>query len=155
MALSDVPLPARQIGFLGLIPFAAAPLGAFLLPDPERFQAAQAGLFYGAVILTFLGAAHWGLALAGYGAQGSAEGAMTRQRAWLSVAPCLVAWLALLMVPTVALATLIAAFAVTYIAERRGVEAGALPAWYMSLRLPLTLGALASLGALLVFSLTL
>ncbi len=151
MALSDVPPPARQIGFLGLIPFAAAPLGAFLLPEPERFLAAQAGLCYGAVILTFLGAAHWGLALAGYGAEGSPERAMTHQRAWLSVVPCLVAWIALLMVPTVGLLTLIAAFLATYAVERRGVEAGVVPAWYLSLRLPLTLGAVASLALLALF----
>lgn len=151
MSLNDVPLPARQIGFTGLIPFAAAPLGAYLLPDPERFQAAQAGVAYAAVILSFLGAAHWGLALAGYGAQGAKTG-MTPQRAWLSVLPCLVAWVALLMVPQVAVLTLMAGFLITYIVEKRGAEAGLLPAWYMSLRLPLTLGALASLAALAAFA---
>ncbi len=151
MSLNQVPLPARQIGFAGLIPFAAAPLGAFLLPDPERFLAAQAGVAYAAVILSFLGAAHWGLALAGYGAEGEKAG-MTQQRAWLSVLPCLVAWIALLMVPQVAVLTLIGGFLVTYFVEQRGVGAGVVPAWYMSLRLPLTAGAVLSLGALAIFA---
>ena len=151
MPLSEVPLPARQIGFAGLIPFVAAPLGAFLLPDPERFQAAQAGVTYAAVILSFLGAAHWGLALAGYGAGDGKQG-MTAQRAWLSVLPCLVAWIALMMVPTVAILTLIAGFAVTFVVERRGEAAGLVPPWYMALRLPLTLGAILSLCALAFFA---
>ncbi len=151
MSLNQVPLPARQIGFAGLIPFAAAPLGAFFLPDPLRFQAAQAGVTYAAVILSFLGAAHWGLALAGYGADGERQG-MTQQRAWLSVLPCLVAWVALMMVPQVAVLTLMGGFLVTYLVERRGAGAGLVPAWYMSLRLPLTAGALISLAALAAFA---
>ena len=60
--------------------------------------------------------------------------------------------IALLMVPQVAVLTLIGGFLITYAVEKRAVEAGLLPAWYMSLRLPLTLGALASLLALAAFA---
>ena len=54
----------RWLGYGGLIPFIALALGAWLSADLATRQAlVQANAFYGAVILSFLGAIHWGLLL--------------------------------------------------------------------------------------------
>ena len=64
------PLPpaATALGYAGLVPFAAGALGIVLLGDELRVFAARALVAYGAVILSFVGAVHWGLFLAGCGA---------------------------------------------------------------------------------------
>ena len=53
---------ATALGIAGLIPFAAGAALALLSDDAAAARAAL--LAYGAVILSFLGAVHWGLALA-------------------------------------------------------------------------------------------
>jgi Protein of unknown function (DUF3429) len=52
---------------------------------------------YGAIILSFLGALHWGMEFAGYG------GSQGYPRLWLGVAPLLVAWPTLALEPSMAL----------------------------------------------------
>jgi glutaredoxin len=51
----------RGLGYGGVLPFAAGLLAVALLSDPASRQwAGQLTLAYGAVILAFLGAVHWG-----------------------------------------------------------------------------------------------
>ena len=52
---------------------------------------------YGAVMLSFLGALHWGMEFGGYG------GSQGYPRLWLGVAPLLVAWPTLALEPNMAL----------------------------------------------------
>ena len=57
---------AEALGYAGLLPFLLALLGVGLAPDiGQRDFAQRLAIGYGAAILSFLGAVHWGLALAG------------------------------------------------------------------------------------------
>ncbi|KAG0630444.1 hypothetical protein M758_1G178300 [Ceratodon purpureus] len=68
-----VPFPALVLGVAGLIPFVAlAPPFAQMIPLPDFMAVghANAQAAYGASIVSFLGAIHWGLAMADYAAPG-------------------------------------------------------------------------------------
>lgn len=62
--LTQVPVVPRLLGLSGLIPFAAAAAGAWLLPRWDALLIAGVGLLYGAVILSFLGGVRWGASMA-------------------------------------------------------------------------------------------
>lgn len=141
-----VPRPAAWLGAAGVIPFAAGALGAWSLPAPWDLWALQAQVFYGACILSFMGAVHWGLAMADYGAPPGPSW----QRLGGSVVPALLAWGALLLTPVLGLAVLILTFAGLFMADLRAAKAGLAPAWYPRLRKPLTLLVILSLGASLI-----
>ncbi|MCA1804908.1 MAG: DUF3429 family protein [Xanthomonadaceae bacterium] len=83
----------QALGYAGLLPFAAGVLMLLLpgLPLPEGFGVDWL-LAYGAVIATFLGAVHWGAALAGRYGAGEAGGAAV----W-AVIPSILAWVTLLL----------------------------------------------------------
>jgi hypothetical protein len=131
LAIGRVPAPARILGFSGLIPFWAAALAPFVLPDAAGFfLAVQTG--YAAVILAFMGAVHWGLQMA----SGRADTAWERYGG--SVVPPLLGWVALLLPPLPGLLLFAASFAGLYAFDLREVRAGRAPDWYPALRLPLT-----------------
>ena len=131
-----IPPAARWLGFAGLLPFGAAALAALLPRMPLHGLALTALLAYGAVILSFLGGVRWGLAMAA-----ATPGALPAQLG-LSVLPSLLGWAALLLPPAAGLVLLAAGFLAMLLADRREALA---PAWYKRLRLPLSLGAMASL----------
>jgi len=137
---APVPRPAAVYGGTGLIPFAACAALVWVLPPGWANFALNALLGYGAVILSFLGAAHWGLALAGSAAPGWG-------RLGWSVTPALVAWVSLLLVPLIGLGVQIVAFVAAFFADIRAVRAGIAPAWYPRLRKPLTVIVVACLAA--------
>ncbi len=139
VTLADVPMPARVLGFAGLIPFLAAGLAVWFTPLVWKLLALDIQLAYGAVILSFMGAVHWGLAMAG----GSA--AMTYQRLGWSVLPALLGWVGLLLNPAFGLVLMAAGFAGVYLGDLRSIAAGNTPAWYRALRKPLTVIVIASL----------
>jgi hypothetical protein len=88
----NLPPLARQLGYAGLIPFGMCALALWLADASYKPMLHQALVAYAAVILTFVGAFHWGLALARH-----ADGRdMPVAWAW-SVVPALVAWAALLL----------------------------------------------------------
>ena len=62
-----------------------------------------------------------------------------------SVTPCLLAWPAVTMPSGPGSFALASVLGVTYVMDRQFASRGLLPAWYMSLRVPLTLGAVAGL----------
>ena len=64
-----------------------------------------------------------------------------------SVVPSLMAWPALLLVPMEAAVLLVAGFVLHYIQDRRLARHAELPAWYLPLRLQLTVVACLSLIA--------
>jgi hypothetical protein len=90
---------AQTLGHLGLLPFFALALLAWLpagaaVANLDAARLAQLALVaYAATILSFLGAVHWGLALA---AGGIAPARRRQALAW-GVVPSLLGWLALLM----------------------------------------------------------
>jgi len=94
----------------------------------------QALLAYGAVILSFVGALHWGLAMSVphlHGGEGSRLFAG-------SVVPALLAWVALLLPPALAVAILVVGLWGHYAQDRRLARRVRLPDWYLPLRLALT-----------------
>ncbi len=135
--MQTLPTPARLLGPAGLIPFAGLAL-ASLLGWPGAVPALIA---YGATILAFLGAVHWGLALGAPEAERGADLA----RLGLGVVPALLGWVALLLPPSLALGLLALAILGTAAVESLGARAGLVPAIYLRLRWMLSIGAAASL----------
>jgi hypothetical protein len=136
----------------GLIPFILCGLAAVSLDDTVAPQMASALLNYGAVVLAFIGAVHWGFVLVGVPAGASAKSA--RIRLLLGVVPSLVGWAALLipmvLSPEAGLALLIVGFIGTPIVEQHGCNRGLVPPAYMWLRWVITVVVVAILVTVLV-----
>ncbi|MGF1628971.1 MAG: DUF3429 domain-containing protein [Kiloniellaceae bacterium] len=140
VSLGDVPRPALILGFAGLLPFAACAAGAWATGEPAYFLLVNMQMAYGAVVLSFLGAVHWGLALA-------QEAAGNWRRLGPSVLPALAGWIALMIPSPLGLLLLALGFVGMFFADRAAVTANRAPAWYAALRKPLTLLVLLSLAA--------
>ncbi len=136
VAAETVPRTVAWLGYGGLVPFASlalATVGAdFLGADLHRWNAAL--LAYGAAILSFVGALHWGFAMT---LRGLTDGQRTAAFVW-SVVPALMAWVALLAAPRVAVVLLLVGFLTHYWRDHRLASAAELPAWYLPMRLRLT-----------------
>ncbi|RDE49742.1 MAG: DUF3429 domain-containing protein [Candidatus Accumulibacter meliphilus] len=139
---NPIPRSAALLGYGGLLPFLLlAPASLF---DPHHAMIwSDALLAYGAVILTFVGALHWGFAMALTDLSASRR---TRCFAW-SVAPALLAWSALLFSPVLASVLLVSGFLTHYWQDRFLVAASHLPTWYLPLRFRLTVVACLCLTA--------
>ncbi|MCU0983918.1 MAG: DUF3429 domain-containing protein [Acetobacteraceae bacterium] len=138
---SRLPYPALWLGLGGLIPFAAC-TAVTLGGGPFSGLAEDALLAYGAVILAFLGAVHWGLALAV-----PADAAASRTRLLLGVVPSLIGWVALISPNWIGFGVLVAGFLATWAAEEAAARAGRLGSAYLWLRRGLTLAVVAMLSA--------
>ena len=138
-----LPRGASALGYGGLVPFVAAVLGIALLEGESRAFAARALLAYGAVILSFLGAVHWGLLLA-------RSLPDVPIRLFAGVVPSLAGWIALLLPERHGLALLVVAFGAFWLYEHRMLGTRLLPEPYLGLRRNLTLGvcSLLTLGLL-------
>jgi hypothetical protein len=130
--------PAFVLGCGGLIPFIGLGLAAVLSPT---YGSAAAGLQkdYAAVILAFLGALHWGATLSG------GQTAHIASRVWISliwgVLPALWAWFVTGLPSTQAMVALIAGLALALAVDLATRHWYRWPAWYVPLRLMLTVGA--------------
>lgn len=139
------PTVVAWLGYGGLIPFVA--LAAASALDPAHAATWLLGLLgYGAVILSFVGALHWGFAMTHPQLQAAPEQALY---IW-SVVPSLLGWVALLMVPKAAAMLLMAGLLAHYRQDLRLSRVIALPGWYLPLRLRLT--AVACVCLALVFA---
>lgn len=130
------------LGLLGLLPFAGCALAALAVAGWQ----AEAMVWlrgYGAVILSFLGAVHWGFALRAP----DAEAPSAPARLVGGVLPSLVAWLALLLPLKPGLWLLAGGVLAVAAAEQWGALRGLVPGNYMALRWVLSLGAAACLLA--------
>lgn len=151
-----LPPLALLLGLGGLVPFLACGLGSVTAGGAVPADRALLALIeYAAIILSFLGAVHWGLALAepraaegvagrdGAGRGGAGRGGAERARLALGVLPALIGWAALRVsvaaAPAIALALLIAGFLATTAVEARAAGDGLVPAGYMRMRWGLTL----------------
>lgn len=121
----------QWLGYAGLIPFVAALLGFVFSDDARQAYFANQFIAYGAVVLSFVGAVHWGVALGG--------GRMPVMRMSISILPALLAWAALLLPAASGAWLLLTGFAAVRAWEWSPVVAGTLPAWYRHLRTRLTL----------------
>ncbi|MCS6891044.1 MAG: DUF3429 domain-containing protein [Rhodovarius sp.] len=136
-----LPPLAWPLGLLGLIPFLAGAGALAIGMGWAGFPLAA----YGATILSFLGAVHWGLALA------EPERA-ARERLGFGVVPSLWAWLALLLPVPLALPVLAAGILATAGAETLAAQRGLLPGAYLRLRWVLSVVAAAALFAGAMFA---
>ena len=133
----DTPEMAVWLGYGGLVPFAicaaAAHGGTPTLAAYGLIGAAN----YGAVILSFVGAIHWGLAMQD-----------DRHVYWFSwsVTPALLAWAAVSVLDVrLSMLALVSAFTLAWSVDRQAFQRDLLPAWYMRLRHILTAGAVVGL----------
>jgi len=147
-----VPGPAIRMGLAGGIPYIGTSL-ATLYYSNELTRAASGAapgidvesttqllqqiqhvqVTYGAVLLGFLGAIHWGMEFAKYG------GEQGYKRLVLGVAPALYAWPTLAFAPEVALAAQWAGFTALWYADSKATSAGWTPKWYSQYRFYLSI----------------
>ncbi|KAI9888279.1 MAG: hypothetical protein M1814_000769 [Vezdaea aestivalis] len=161
--LSSVPREAYLIGLAGVLPYLATSASTFYLAWDINYaflhgqgfllsgemaekllhliEPIQVG--YGAVIISFLGAIHWGLEFAGYGGK---QG--YRRYAYGVVAPA-VAWPTIFFPVEYALITQFLAFTILYSTDAGATKKGWAPHWYGMYRFVLTF----VVGASIVLSL--
>ncbi|KAJ5679342.1 hypothetical protein N7462_007586 [Penicillium macrosclerotiorum] len=163
-SLEQVPKEALYLGMAGVIPYLATSLETvYLSYEINRAAVAGDGLIfsgqsaelmlhmlepiqvgYGAVILSFLGAVHWGLEWAGYGGKFG-----YRRYAAGVIAPA-VAWPTLMLPTEYALISQFLAFTFLYYNDARAAATGRAPHWYGMYRFVLTFIVGASIVATLI-----
>ena len=141
-ANNKAPPSAAWLGGLGALPFIGLAVAAPYLDSAPRLFVIHALLAYGAVILSFLGGVHWGLAIV---SGSNADHPALRTRLILSVIPSLVAWAALLAPEKTGLLILAAAVAAMLWVDIGATRLGHAPQWYLKLRIPLTCVVVAAL----------
>lgn len=128
-----LPPSAAWLGYGGLVPFLVLAPAALL--DSHHGPVFSEFLYtYAAIILSFVGALHWGFAI------GLPELEPARRRSlflW-SVVPALLAWPAAFLGPQLGSLLLIFGFVLHYRQDCRLVREVSLPRWYLPLRLHLT-----------------
>ena len=130
---------ARWLGQLGLLPFVLGALLVWLGLDPDlHLFVAGALSAYAALILSFLGGIHWGLAMR--------HSAPPPGLLIWGVVPSLLAWLAVLMPPFAGLALQGLMLGVCYAVDRRVYPTQGVAHW---LTLRFRLSAVASLSCFL------
>jgi len=162
--LSHVPKEALYIGGAGLLPYAATSLSTVWLSyDINHAHANGNGIMfspetahqlldfvtpiqigYGAVIISFLGAIHWGMEFAGYG------GSHGYRRYMIGVAAPAIAWPTIFFPYETALITQFLAFNFLYFTDARATVRGWFPEWYSIYRFVLTFIVGASIVASLI-----
>lgn len=133
----------RLLGFAGIAPFYLSLAGVLLWPQSQL--ALVSLVAYGAVILSFLGAVHWGLAM-----KMNDESEASRSYVF-SVVPALIGWLALIAPFQPALIMLAAGFGWVWLREYQNPPVE-MPAWYRQLRGMLTALVLPALVLGAIFS---
>lgn len=87
---------------------------------------------FGAVLLSFLGAIHWGFEFSKYG------GELGNRRYVLGLIPVMCAWPTLMLTPQLALISQWGAYVLTWFVDLKATTAGWAPKWYSSYRFGLT-----------------
>jgi len=126
---------ALRLGYGGLLPFVLGAMLVWLVRADAHPYAVQALSAYAAVIVSFLGGVHWGLALM--------QPSPPLPRLVWAVVPSLLAWPALLMPAQSALVIFGVLLLACYLVDRRVYPEAGLAAW-LTLRFRLT--AVASLS---------
>jgi len=136
---------AEAVGYAGMLPFIAALAGMGLLPDINHRELAQhVAIAWGAVVLSFVGAVHWGLALAG-------RITWNVTRLVGSVLPAVVGAGAVLLNGQRALGLLVVGFGMFWLYEHRRVGSE-LPPDYLRLRRNLSVAVCALLALTMILS---
>lgn len=132
-------MTATIMGFGGVVPFVGCAVLMYSGSPSVSIVALFANAVYAAVILSFVGAIHWGLAMR-----------KDRSPAWYawSVVPALIGWAAIILLDIrVSLLALAIGFTLSWSVDRQAHLRGLIPDWYMRMRHMLTAGATLSLLA--------
>lgn len=132
----------QRLGNAGLAPFVLLAATVWLVDADLQPWAAMAMAGYAALIVSYLGGIHWGLAWK------QPDACADQQRAHLlwGVAPSLLAWPGVLMPPHAGLVWLALALVLCYLVDRRLYPSAGVGAW-LTLRFQLT--AVATLSCLI------
>ena len=128
--MKKAPRPAIVLGWCGVLPFVGL-VGALAFRVGNPDEVSDALRLYGAVILSFMGGVHWGVASL------RSEARMSPYAA--SVLPALWAWLMTFAPAPIGFAGLGFGFAILLAYDLRCVGRRELPHWYGRLRVWLTL----------------
>jgi hypothetical protein len=142
----DIPATQRfawLLGLAGLLPFFSHALFAWLTSPYEVAGVLRSQAHYAAVILTFVGALHWGVTIASPSIVGTPAGS---RMVW-SVLPATYAWIVSLFPVELSIPLLTGGLLVALAVDWRLYRHAPVPDWFFTLRLVLSIGALASLGA--------
>ena len=140
MRQSSMPTAVGMLGYGGLIPFIGLATLANIEPSHGPLYRG-ALLLYGAVILSFVGAIHWGVAM-----MVTDLNDQDRRAAYVwSVIPALMAWMTYILSPITAALVLVLGFLLQYWRDATLARKIAWPVWYLPLRIRLTLVAILSL----------
>ena len=131
-AATSIPAPALLLGAGGLLPFAGGAAAQILTHDPRWLPLLAS---YGAVILSFVGALHWG-----YAVRDVPTGASAWLRYGWSVVPALAGWICLMLPATIAVMALAGALVACLVMDEFFSRGIAMPAWLLPLRRALTAG---------------
>lgn len=127
------PRLAIGLGLAALVPFVSGALGMWVTPEAWRERVLEELLAYAAIVLAFMGAIHWGLAM-----RADERSEQAPVQLGLSVIPPLLGWVALSLPVDFGLPVIFFAFAALHIADMWAVRQGLAPVWYPSLRKPLS-----------------
>ncbi|KZS89959.1 hypothetical protein SISNIDRAFT_458280 [Sistotremastrum niveocremeum HHB9708] len=149
---SQVPQPVMVLGLAGALPYLGTSISSIYLArqagiaasggtpgvDPNLAIAIlndclHIQVTYGAVLLSFLGALHWGLEFAGYG------GRQGYPRLLLGLTPVLIAWPTLALSPPAALLAQWVGFTGLWWADQKTTTAGWAPRWFSQYRFYLSI----------------
>ncbi|MCC7413153.1 MAG: DUF3429 domain-containing protein [Gammaproteobacteria bacterium] len=139
--MRPIPRAPLVLGTGGIVPFAVLAALLWALPAGYAPLALKWLLGYSAVILSFVGALHWGIALV-HPEVGDRERSL--MMSW-SVVPALAGWVALELPPASALTLMAVMFVVQLGADIRLVRRFPVTPWYLRLRGGLTAGVVTSL----------
>ncbi|EST08396.1 Protein of unknown function DUF3429 [Kalmanozyma brasiliensis GHG001] len=158
----EVPRPALLWGSAGIIPYVSTAAASIWLARTEHqvsmgldksmdsetasallLHAQNIQVGFGAVLLSFLGAIHWGFEFSKYG------GRIGNMRYAIGVLPLALGWPTLLLAPQMALIGQWAAFVAAWFIDLRATTAGWVPKWYSTYRFWLTLAVGSSIIATL------
>ena len=140
MRVAEGSAPAVILGIAGLVPFLGLAVLIGLGSESWYGYWLTALSYYGAVILAFVGALHWGYALKRF-----AWGATAWLQYGFSVAPALLAWVSLLLPVWTALRLQAAGLLMCYAFDRVAARVDPVPQWFLRLRALLTVTGAASL----------
>lgn len=131
--MSQIPKTIKIIATLGLLPFFLGAIATFtvsILDFDTKVLFIKISILYAGLILSFLGGCLFGFeTISGKNSN--------KMRLWLSIIPTLWSLIAL-QIPHFSASILALGFLVVYEFDRKSSLAGTVPAWWLSLRLPLT-----------------
>ena len=134
---------AKLLGFAGLIPFIALSVFQLLFPSSPHKEMVMLSLTaYGATIVSFLGAIHWGLAMQ--------QDLSHRYLLVWGVIPSLLGWLSLLLDPINGWLLLVATLWLCFLVDYKIYPTFQLTSW-LPMRFTLTSVASMSIGFSLIF----